>query len=76
MADEDVIVDELESEDIVTNNPIEDLLDAIEAENFSKAENHFNDLVNTRVADAVDQTKAAVAKDIYNEIPDVDEDES
>tara|TARA_B100000768_G_scaffold93566_1_gene87544 strand:+ start:33548 stop:33823 length:276 start_codon:yes stop_codon:yes gene_type:complete len=70
MSDNDVIVDEIKSEDaepIVTgSNGIEDLIDAIGSEDFGTAETCFNDLVGSRLSDTLDQAKIKVADSIFN----------
>jgi len=68
MADNDVVVDELESEDIQTDSkPIEDLLDAIQSQEFETAEKAFNDIVGDRLQDTLDQAKMRIASSIYGD---------
>lgn len=67
MSEENVIIDELEAEPIETGSePIADLIDAIQAQDFNAAESQFNDLVGDRLADTLDQAKIAIADQIFN----------
>jgi|TARA_R110002096_G_scaffold62187_7_gene154053 hypothetical protein len=67
MSEENVIIDELEAEPIETGSePIADLIDAIQAQDFNAAESQFNDLVGERLADTLDQAKIAIADQIFN----------
>ena len=61
----DVENQEVEAEAEV--NPIEDLIDAIAAQNYNQAETHFNDLLGQRVSDALDAEKLVVADKIFND---------
>tara|TARA_R110002124_G_scaffold220888_1_gene386600 strand:+ start:2581 stop:2823 length:243 start_codon:yes stop_codon:yes gene_type:complete len=67
---DDVIIDELKSEDIepieTDSNSIEDLIDAIGKEDFNSAEDCFNDLLGARLSDTLDQAKIKVADSIFN----------
>lgn len=68
MADNDVVVDEIGAEEIQTDSkPIEDLLDAIQSQNFETAEKHFNDIVGDRLQDTLDQAKMKIASSIYGD---------
>lgn len=65
---QDIVVDELEAEPIQTDSkPIEDLLKAIEDQNFTQAERHFNDVVGDRLQDTLDQAKARIAASLGQE---------
>tara|TARA_R110001599_G_scaffold229688_1_gene428916 strand:+ start:794 stop:1084 length:291 start_codon:yes stop_codon:yes gene_type:complete len=67
MSEENVIIDELEAEPIETGSePIADLIDAIQAQDFNAAESQFNDLVGERLSDTLDQAKIAIADQIFN----------
>ena len=67
MSEENVIIDELEAEPIETGSePIADLINAIQAQDFNAAESQFNDLVGERLADTLDQAKIAIADQIFN----------
>lgn len=78
MADEDVIVGEVEADPIETNNPIEDFLDAVQDQNFTQAKTFFDDVLNDRLQDAIDQKKVAVSQSVYGTQDDIEtsEDES
>lgn len=52
---------------------INKLIDDIGNKNFNDAEVTFNDLLNQKLKDSLDQAKIKVAGQIYNEIPDVEE---
>ena len=73
MADDDIIIDELDAEPIVTNNPIEDFLKSVENQEFTSAEKQFNDMVSDRLQTQLDQAKLAIASSIYGdqEVSDV-----
>ena len=65
MSEENTLIDELQAEPIQTDSkPIEDFLKAIEDQNFTQAERQFNDLIQDRLQDALDQTKARIAASI------------
>ena len=67
MADEDVIIDEIQAEPIETGSePIADLIDAIKAQDFNSAESQFNDLIGDRLSDTLDQARIAIADQIFN----------
>jgi hypothetical protein len=65
-------------------NPISNMIDYITQSEFEKANNIFNDLLDQRVSDALDQKKVAVAQAMYSsedddemgdEATEVDEDD-
>ena len=64
---DDTIALELGAEEIENNNPIADLLSAIEDGEYNSAENQFNDLIGDRLQTALDQKKAEVAAQIYGD---------
>ena len=65
MSEENTLIDELQAEPIQTDSkPIEDFLKAIEDQNFTQAERQFNDLIQDRLQDTHDQTKARIAASI------------
>lgn len=67
MSEENVIIDELQAEPIETGSqPIADLIDAIQAQDFNAAEAQFNDLVGERLSDTLDQARIAIADQIFN----------
>lgn len=65
---QDTVIDELEAEPIQTDSqPIADLIKAIEDQNFTQAERHFNDVVGDRLQDTLDQAKARIAASLGQE---------
>lgn len=50
----------------IEKNPIETMIDNIMNSEFNTAGDIFNDLLNTKVQDAVDQEKIALAGQIFN----------
>lgn len=75
---QDTVIDQLEAEPIQTDSqPIEDFLKAIEDQNFTQAERHFNDIVGDRLQDTLDQAKARIAASLGQEEAEeeVDDDE-
>lgn len=67
MADEDVVVAEVDAPPIEPNNPIADFLKSVEDQNYTSAEQQFNDMVNDRLQDQMDQAKVKIATAIYGE---------
>ena len=66
--EQNVVIDELEAEPIQTDSgPIEDFLKAIEDQNFTQAERHFNDIVGDRLQDTLDQAKMRIASSLNAE---------
>ena len=66
MADEDVVVGEVEADPIETpENPIVDFMKSVEDQNFTSAERQFNDMIGDRLQDALDQAKVKIAQSIY-----------
>lgn len=63
---EDPVVAEVGAEPIENNNPIEDLLKAIETQDYTSAESQFNDLIGDRLQDTLDQAKVRIAGAIFN----------
>jgi hypothetical protein len=45
---------------------IGNFIDAIAAQNFNQAKNHFDDILGIKMNDALEQEKAAVANNIFN----------
>lgn len=64
---DDTIALELGAEEIENNNPIADLLSAIEDGEYNSAESQFTDLIGDRLQTALDQKKAEVAAQIYGD---------
>lgn len=63
---ENPVVAEVGAEPIENNNPIEDLLKAIETQDYTSAESQFNDLIGDRLQDTLDQAKVRIASGIFN----------
>lgn len=57
---------EVEQEEVVTANPLGELIDAIAAQNFSQAKGQFDDILGDKMNDALDAEKIAVADTIFN----------
>lgn len=55
--------------DLEKNN-INDFLDAIQNKDFTKASGQFDTMVNDRLQNAMDQAKARIAGQIYNQEPE------
>lgn len=73
---QDIVIDELEAEPIQTDSkPIEDFLKAVEDQNFTQAERHFNDIVGDRLQDTLDQAKARIAASLGQEPEEASADE-
>lgn len=51
---------------------IGEFIDAIAAQNFNQAKAHFDDLLQDRMDDALEQEKIVVANNIYNGVDDSD----
>lgn len=63
---EDPVVAEVAADPIENNNPIEDLLNSIEAQDYTSAESHFNSLIGDRLQDTLDQAKVRLASSIFD----------
>ncbi len=68
----------------VATNPIEDLVQAAMNQDYTSANEIFNDMMSNKVSDALDQEKIAIANQLYNggepedddfEVDDVDIDQ-
>lgn len=75
MADDDVMVAQVEADPIEPNNRIADLLAAIEREDHLDAEKSFNDLIGDRLSTALDQRKVSLAQSMFNQDADDGEEE-
>lgn len=53
---------------------IDDLIDALQQQNFNQAKNHFDGLMGDKVADALDAEKINVASQIFNDA-DIEEED-
>jgi|SRR6056300_1605942 hypothetical protein len=53
---------------------VEEFIDAIAAQNFNKAKDHFDAMIGDRVVDALDAEKKVVADSIFNDAEVSEED--
>ena len=76
------VEDQVENE--VETNPINDLVQAAMNQDYTTANEIFNDMMSDKVSDALDQEKIAIANQLYNggepedddyEVDDVDIDQ-
>ena len=71
MADNDVVVGEVEADPIETpTNPIVDFMKSVEGGEFTSAEQQFNDMIGDRLQDALDAAKVKIATSLYGDIDD------
>ena len=75
MADDNIVIAQVEADPIEPNNRIADLLAAIEKENHLDAEKSFNDLIGDRLSTALDQRKVSLAQSVFNNEPETAETE-
>ena len=76
MADEDVVVGEVEADPIETpTNPIVDFMKSVEDGEFTSAEQQFNDMIGDRLQDALDAAKVKIATSLYGKIGDMSDEE-
>jgi len=73
MADDNIVIAQVEADPIEPNNRIADLLAAIEKENHLDAEKSFNDLIGDRLSTALDQRKVSLAQSVFNNEPETAE---
>mgnify|MGYP000424560122 CR=1 FL=1 len=71
-------VEELEAEtpevdEVHQTTPIEDLINNVTAQDFSKAGPTFAEIMQTKIADALEQEKIAVADQVFNNAEPEDE---
>ena len=53
---------------------VEEFIDAIAAQNFNRAKDHFDAMIGDRVVDALDAEKKVVADSIFNDAEVSEED--
>lgn len=58
---------EVEGETEAEPTPIEDLIDYIDNSNYNKAEDQFKDLLGDKLQVALDQARARIAGQFYNQ---------
>jgi hypothetical protein len=54
---------------------IGNFIDAIAAQNFNQAKNHFDEIIGNKITDSLEQEKAVVANTIFNGVDDDDDEE-
>ena len=72
MSYDETVIAQVDAPEIENNNPIEDLLAAIEAGEYNDAEHAFNDIIGDRLQDTLDQAKIQIADRVFNAQQDVD----
>lgn len=65
------MTDEIENE----TNPIETMIDFVQNAEFNKANSIFDELITSKINDALDQEKIAVADEIFNDRYEESDDE-
>lgn len=75
MDNDDIVVAEVQADPIENNNPIEDLLRSIEAQEYTDAEQHFNDIIGDRLQSTLDQAKIRIADQVFNAQSAVDDEQ-
>ena len=67
-------VEELEAEvEAPEVNPIEDLINTVASQDFSKAAPTFAEIMQDKISDALDQERIAVADQVFNGVEPEDE---
>ena len=61
------MTDEIDDPVVQSKLEIDNFIRAIEAQNFVQAERHFNDLLGQRIGDALDQSKAKIASQVFGD---------
>lgn len=59
----------------VSSNAMGEFLDAIQSQNFTQAERHFNDMMMDRIQDSLEQRKVQIASQMFGSESEEDEDE-
>jgi len=68
MADEDVVIGEVEADPIETpTNPIVDFMKSVEDQKYTDAQKQFNDMVTDRLQTQLDQARTKIASAIYGD---------
>lgn len=75
---EDDVLDELEveAEELPVESEVEDLINYIDNSEYNKAEDQFKDLIGDRLQTALDQARARIAGQYYNNEPDAEEEQA
>ena len=72
---DETIVAQVEADPIENNNPIEDLLNHIQTQQYTDAEQAFNDIIGDRLQDKLDQAKIRIADQMFNAQQEEDEED-
>lgn len=67
---------ESEGETEAVPTPVEDLINYIDNSEYNKAEDQFKDLIGDRLQTALDQARARIAGQYYNNEPDAEEEQA
>lgn len=59
----------------VSSNAMGEFLDAIQSQNFTQAERHFNDMMMDRIQDSLEQRKVQIASQMFGSEPEDEEEE-
>ena len=59
----------------INEEEIGNFIDAIAAQNFNQAKNHFYEILGNKIAYSLEQEKAVVANTIFNGVDDDDEED-
>jgi len=64
--DRDELIGEVEADPVeVSSNAMGEFLDAIQGQNFTQAERHFNDMMMDRIQDSLEQRKVQIASKMF-----------
>lgn len=69
------MTDEVNDPVVQSKLDIDDFIKAIEAQNFVQAERQFGDLLGQRISDALDQSKARIASQVFGDDDDDEEED-
>ena len=74
--DRDELIGEVEADPVeVSSNAMGEFLDAIQGQNFTQAERHFNDMMMDRIQDSLEQRKVQIASKMFGSESEDDDDE-
>jgi hypothetical protein len=59
----------------VSSNAMGEFLDAIQGQNFTQAERHFNDMMMDRIQDSLEQRKVQIASQMFGSEPEDEEED-
>jgi hypothetical protein len=64
--DRDELIGEVKPDPVeVSSNAMGEFLDAIQGQNFTQAERHFNDMMMDRIQDSLEQRKVQIASKMF-----------